>query len=63
MVYLSGYPNWIIVLFFFHIDAFKVEKVEEKSHKTTKFGEFKCEIFRDHIKASNAAFWSKKKSS
>ena len=27
-------PNWSIILFLIHLDAFKVEKMEESTHMT-----------------------------
>jgi len=55
-------PNWIIILFFIHLDAFGVEKVEESAHGTiftdgTQFGKTRFETFQENFDASNDVFW------
>jgi len=52
--------NWIIILFFIHIDAFGVEKVDESNHEIvltsrTQFGETGFETF-ECFEASNEVF-------
>ena len=53
--------NWIIILFFIHIDAFGVEKVEESTHRTvftggTQYDETRFVTFQEHFEASNNVF-------
>ena len=48
--------DWIIVLFFIHLDAFRVKKVEESTHETiftdmTQFAETRSETFQDRFEA------------
>jgi hypothetical protein len=55
-------PNWIIVLFFIYIDAFKVEKIggiNLQSHFSGKsyFGKLGSETFGIHFEALNGVFW------
>jgi len=50
-----------MILFFIHLDAFGVEKVEELAHVTvftggTQFGKTRFETFREHFEASNDIF-------
>jgi len=54
-------PNWIIILFFIHIDAFEVEEVERSAHRTiftngTQFGETGSKTFSEHFEASEDLF-------
>jgi len=54
-------PNWIIILFFIHLNAFFMEKVEESAHVTilnggTHFGEIGSKNFRGHFEASKDIF-------
>ena len=53
--------NWIIILFFIHIDRFREEKVEESTHDTvfidmTQFGKMGSAMFRERFEASNNVF-------
>lgn len=55
-------PDWIIILFFIHLDAFREEKVEESSHGTiftggTQFGKIGSETFWERFQESNHVFW------
>ena len=55
-------PNSIIILFFIHIDAFEVEKVERSAHQTiftngTQFGETGYKTFSEHFEASKDIFF------
>jgi len=57
-------PNWIIILFVIHLDAFRVEKVEELAHGTvftggTQFGEMGSETFGERFEASYDVFGGK----
>ena len=57
-------PDWIIILFVIHLDASRVEKVEESTHgivftSETEFGEKGSETFLEHFEASNDVFWGK----
>ena len=54
-------PDWIIILFAIHLDAFGMGKVEESAHETvftggTHFGKIGSETFREHFEASNDVF-------
>ena len=57
-------PNWIIILFVIHIDAFRVKKLEESTHGTvftdeSQFGETRSETFPKCFEASNEIFGGK----
>jgi len=48
---------WFIILFFIHIDAFRVEKLEESTHKTIftdgiQFDKVGFETFGEHFEES-----------
>ena len=50
---------------FMHLNAFKVEKMEESSHRTiftgdTHFGNLRSETSRQYFEASNDVFWEVK---
>jgi len=52
----------IIILFFIHLDAFRVEVVEESTHGTvfinwTQFGKTRSRTFQECFEASNDTFW------
>lgn len=60
-----GDPDWIIILIFIHINAFRVEKVEDSIHKTilinvSQFGKLRFKTFRMQFEASNNIFGGKK---
>lgn len=55
-------PNWIIILFFIHLDVFKEEKLEEPACGNnfvngTQFGELGSETFYGHFEDLNGYFW------
>lgn len=54
--------DWVIISFFIHLDAFRVEKVKELTHEIafickTKFGKIRSKTFLEHFEASNNIFW------
>ena len=58
------HSNWIIILFFIHLNGFGVEKVEESTHRTiftsgTQFRKTRFETFQECFEASNDVFWGK----
>jgi len=55
-------PNWIIIFFVIHLNAFGVEKAEESTNETvftggTQFGETGSETFWERFESSNDIFW------
>ena len=57
--------NWVIIFFFIHIDAFRVEKLEESTHKAIftdgiQFDKLGFETFVEHFEASKTFFWGVK---
>jgi len=53
--------DWIIILFFIHLNAFEVEKVEESYHGAvfiggTQFGKMGPQTFEECFEASNYFF-------
>ena len=57
-------PNWIIIFFVMHLDAFGEEKVEASTHGTiftgrTQFAETGSKTFSEHFEASNDVFGHK----
>ena len=56
--------DWIIILFFIHLDAFGVEKWRNQLNGTvftsgTQFGKTESETFQNHFEASNDVFRGK----
>lgn len=48
--------DWIIILFFIHLNVFKMEKLKESTHgaiftNETQFGKLRFETFREQFKA------------
>ena len=57
-------PNWIIMLFVIHLDAFGVEKLEDSTHETiftsrTQFGKTHSETFYKSFEVLNNFFGGK----
>lgn len=53
--------DWIIILFYIHLNAFRVENVEESTHRTIftggiQVGKTHFETFRELFEASNDIF-------
>ena len=56
-----SYFSCIIILFDIHVDAFRMEKVEESTQTTifideTQFGKLRSETFSENFEASNDIF-------
>jgi hypothetical protein len=58
-------PDWIIILFFIYLDAFRVEKIggiNLQGHFSgrSQFGKLGFETFQSHFEASNDIFFGSK---